>query len=234
MVQNNFISQIKDILKKNPNGMSITEIVKAASIHRNTVARYLDILLVSGQVEMHRFGMAKIYTLSQSVPLSVVLSISSELVRQLDTNLRVIFINEPFLDLIGTDEKDLLGKNIVYTPLAAVFEDTFPFFIGKIRGGLNGKEWSGEIAIDAKYAIFFCKIAPTAFDDGRKVVSVILEDITSRKKAEQQVEESERQFRLLAENSLDMIGRFKPDYTHLYVSPAYTTSLGYLPEETHR
>jgi len=223
--------QIKDILKKNPQGMSITEIVKTVGINRNTAGRYLENLLVSGQVEMRRFGMAKIYMLSQRVPLSAVLSISSELVIQLDNNLRIIFTNEPFLDLIGADEKDLLGKNIEYTSVAIVFEDIFSFFLGKIRGGLNGKEWSGEVALSAKDILFSCHIAPTVFEDGRKGASVILEDITSRKKAEQKVEESERQFRLLAENSLDMIGRITPDYTHSYVSPAYTTSLGYLPEE---
>ena len=223
--------QINDILKKNPQGMSITEIVKAVSINRNTAGRYLENLLVSGQLEMRRFGMAKIYMLSQRVPFSAVLSISSELVIQLDGNLRIIFTNEPFLDLIGADEKDILGKNIEYTSVATVFEDTFPFFIGKIQEGLNGKEWSGEVALSARDILFSCRIAPTVFDDGHKGVSVILEDITSRKKAEQQMEESERQFRLLAENSLDMIGRIRPDFTHLYVSPAYKTTLGFLPEE---
>ena len=77
----------------------------------------------------------------------------------------------------------------------------------------------------------FCRIAPTVFDDGRKGVTVILEDITQRKEAEQKLEESERQFRLLAENSLDMISRIKPDGTRIYVSPAYKTTLGYEPEE---
>jgi ACT domain-containing protein len=71
--------QIKNLLKKNPNGLSITKIVKALGINRNTAGRYLENRLVSGQVEMRRFGMAKIYMLSQRVPLSAVLSISSEL-----------------------------------------------------------------------------------------------------------------------------------------------------------
>ena len=223
--------QIKDILKKNPQGMSITKIVNALGMNRNTAGRYLENLLVTGQVEMRRFGMAKIYMLSQRVPLSAVLSISSELVIQLDNNLRIIFTNEPFLDLIGAYEKDILGKNIEYTSVAIVFEDTFSFFLEKIREGLNGKEWSGEVALSVKDILFSCRIAPTVFEDGRKGVTVIFEDISSRKKAEQKVEESERQFRLLAENSLDMIGRITTDYTHSYVSPAYTTSLGYLPEE---
>ncbi|HUW86730.1 MAG TPA: helix-turn-helix domain-containing protein, partial [Methanoregula sp.] len=78
-------TQIKDILKENPQGLSITDIVKAVNINRNTIGRYLENLLVSGQVEMRRFGMEKIYSLSQRVPLSAVLSLSSELVAQLDS-----------------------------------------------------------------------------------------------------------------------------------------------------
>ncbi|MCK9581652.1 MAG: PAS domain S-box protein [Methanoregula sp.] len=224
-------SQIKDILKKNPRGINIIQIASETGINRNTVGRYLENLLVSGQVEMRRFGMEKIYTLSLRVPFSAVLSISSELVLQLDSNLRIIYANEPFLKLVGADSKNLMGKNIEYTPVAFVFNDLFTGFVENIKGGVSGQEWSGEIVLHTKNINLFCRIAPTVFDDGRKGVTVILEDITSRKKAEQKVEESERQFRLLAENSLDMIGRMKPDYTHTYVSPAYTTTLGYLPEE---
>ena len=202
--------QIKDLLKENPQGLSITDIVKEVNINRNTAGRYLENLLVSGQVEMRRLGMAKIYMLSQRVPLSAVLSISSELVIQLDSSLRIIFANEPFLKLVGTDSKNLLGKNIEYTPVALVFDEVFSGFIENIREGITGKEWSGEIELTTKDIILFCRIAPTVFEDGRKGVSVIFEDITQRKQAERKIEESERQFRLLAENSTDMISRVKP------------------------
>jgi PAS domain-containing protein len=104
--------QIKNLLKEHPHGLRITDIVKKVNINRNTAGRYLENLLVSGQVEMRRFGMAKIYTLSQRVPLSALLSISSELILQLDSSLRIIFANEPFLLLVGTDNKSLLGKNV--------------------------------------------------------------------------------------------------------------------------
>ncbi|MCC6300235.1 MAG: PAS domain S-box protein [Anaerolineales bacterium] len=43
--------------------------------------------------------------------------------------------------------------------------------------------------------------------------------------------ESEAQFRLLAENSSDMITRHRPDLSLIYVSPACRTLLGYEPEE---
>jgi PAS domain S-box-containing protein len=223
--------QIKNLLKEHPQGLRITDIVKKVNINRNTAGRYLENLLVSGQVEMRRFGMAKIYMLSQRVPLSALLSISSELVLQLDNSLRVIYANEPFLLLVGTDIKNLSGKNIEYTSVALIFEDFITEFIKNLKEGVSGKEWIGEIVLRPKDIILFCRIAPTVFDDGRKGVTVILEDITQRKEAEGKLEESERQFRLLAENSLDMISRIKPDGTRIYVSPAYKTTLGYEPEE---
>jgi len=197
--------QIKDLLKENPQGLSITDIVKVVDINRNTAGRYLENLLVSGQVEMRRLGMAKIYMLSQRVPLSAVLSISSELVMQLDSSLRIIFANEPFLKLVGTDSKNLLGKNIEYTPVALVFDDLFLGFHENIREGLTGKEWSGEIALSTKDIIFFCRIAPTVFDDGRKGVSVLLEDITQRKKVEVSLKESEERYRQLVDISPDAV-----------------------------
>jgi DNA-binding IclR family transcriptional regulator len=73
-------AKIIDILKENPQGLSITGILKEIGINRNTAGRYLETLLVSGQVEMRHFGMAKIYALSNRVPQSAMLSISSDLV----------------------------------------------------------------------------------------------------------------------------------------------------------
>jgi PAS domain S-box-containing protein len=150
---------------------------------------------------------------------------------QLDNSLRIIYANEPFLMLVEADREKLLGKNIEYTPVALVFDESFTGFIKNIREGIAGKEWSGEILLTAKDITLFCRIAPTVFEEGRRGVSVIFENITKRKQAERKIEESERQFRLLAENSIDMISRVKPDGTRIYVSPAYKTTLGFEPEE---
>ena len=193
--------QIKNLLKEHPQGLRITDIIKKVKINRNTAGRYLENMLVSGQVEMRRFGMAKIYTLSQRVPLSALLSISSELVIQLDSSLRVIYANEPFLLLVGTDSKSLLGKNIEYSPVATLFDDLFPQFIEKINEGIAGNQWADTILLPTKDFIFFCRIAPTVFDDGRKGVSIIFEDITEKKLAEKALQNSEMQYRSLVETT---------------------------------
>jgi PAS domain S-box-containing protein len=217
-------AQIKDVLRKNPQGLSITGIVNAVKINRNTAGRYLESLLVSGQVEMRHFGMAKIYTLSHRVPLSAVLSISSELILQLDSDLRIVYANEPLVSFLGTTQKDLFGKNIQYSVMVPVLDDLFEPFMKQVQDGLDGMEWSGELTFRQPEIIFACRIAPTAFDNGQKGVSVILEDITGRKKGEERVRKSEELYRSLAETSQDLIfvidAQDRVEYVNSYAATA--------------
>ncbi len=65
----------------------------------------------------------------------------------------------------------------------------------------------------------------------RESIVQLSQEIAEREKVEAALRESEARFRLLAENSTDMISRHTPDGTYLYVSPACYTLIGYQPEE---
>jgi PAS domain S-box-containing protein len=182
MVQRRAVSaRIREILREHAGGLSVSRIAKLAGVNRNTAARYLEKLLLSGQVEMRQLGMAKIYTLSQRLPQSAVLSMSSEYVMQLDTGLRVIFANDPFLHLLGATEKDLFGKQLQFTPVAQVFEHVWPDLAGHLTDGVSGSEWAGELDLPPLGRLFSCRIAPTVFDTGTRGVTLILEDITEQR-----------------------------------------------------
>jgi PAS domain S-box-containing protein len=197
--------RLKGLLKENPEGLSITDIVRAIPINRNTASRYLDTLLVSGQVELRHFGMAKIYSLANRLPISSVLAISSEYVLQIDQSFRIIFVNAPFLDLLEISERELIGKKIEFTRIPALFDEDFSLLQRWISDAHSGIERKGELILAQKCRILFCRVNPAVFSEGQKGVSVLLEDITERRRDEQRLKESEEKFRSIIEASTDGI-----------------------------
>ncbi|MFF2910420.1 PAS domain S-box protein [Paenibacillus sp. NPDC057934] len=72
-------------------------------------------------------------------------------------------------------------------------------------------------------------------DEGGKALQIsgVVQDVTERRRMEAQLRESERNYRLISENSLDFITRYAADehVTYLYASPICQAMLGYTPEE---
>ena len=195
------LSLIKDLLKKNREGMSVTEISKALNKNKNTIGRYLDILLISGQVDMRTYGMAKVFTLSQRVPLSALLSYSKEFIMVLDNESRIIDVNDNFLALLHLSREDTIGKNIMYLspPDVDVHE-----LLETITTRFEEKEDTVTFQVKGQgVRIFKQKSVPTVFEDGRKGFTIILEDITEHILAEREIRENEERFRTMAENIHD-------------------------------
>ena len=171
------LSQVKDLLRENPEGMSVTDIAKALKKNKNTTGRSLDILLISGQVDMRTYGMAKVFTISQRVPLSAMLSDFKDLIMVLDKETRIIDINDNFLTLLRLTRRDAIGKNVAYlkSPEVDVRE-----FISTLSA-LHSQESESLVSFrvnETGERIFKQKSIPSVFDDGAKGLTIILSDVT--------------------------------------------------------
>ena len=223
-------SDILTLLKDNPRGMSVTEIADAAHINRNTIARYMDNLLMAGRVEMRMFGKAKVFFLSKRVPVSAMLNLSSEMVLLTDSELNVIQANEAVFSFLSCSEDELVGHPIYEGQGCTLCSE---ILTEQIRTALQGETVRGELRLfkDGEEKTLDQRLYPLVLPDGKPGVTIILDDITERVKTETALEQSESMFRRLVETVSDVIWSVDENSRIQYISPQIEALLGYHPDE---
>jgi PAS domain S-box-containing protein len=186
--QGDEINRIRTILLNNPKGSTIEEIAKKLPLNRTSTAKYLNTLLISGQAEMRTFGRAKVFTLSQRIPFSQMLNLSSDLLLVLDQNLVIHQVNEPFLKMWGLSREALVGVPLNRSPFAPyVSENNMSRIVEAARGTEHIR--SDRIEINGQEYFFKIKMIPLVFDQGNQGLAVIFEDITELKKYQLHLEQ---------------------------------------------
>jgi PAS domain S-box-containing protein len=184
--------------------MTISGLSSEMKMNRNLVAKYLDILLISGQVEMQVFGAARVYFLSRRVPISAILEFSSDLVIIVDGNQRILQMNENVPALLGVSRDTLMGNHLD--------ELDHPFTRAlHTSGSARDLHSAGELVTDISCSLgdeeryFRVKQVPTAFEDGSDGFTYIIEEVTARKKFEERLKISEARYRGLVQSSGEAI-----------------------------
>ncbi|KUL00529.1 MAG: Putative PAS/PAC sensor protein, partial [Methanomicrobiales archaeon 53_19] len=224
------MSRITELLRSNPRGMSVGEIASSLGINRNTAARYLDMLLVAGQVDKRTFGKAKVYFLSQRVPIHAMLNSSSDLVMILNADGEIIQANDQILSFCRTSREDTLGYPLEETGLAIFSHPTLMAQINDPIGEAGSKEVIRLMrGVDEHF--FRQKIIQTVFDNGVPGITVIFEEITEQVRAEEKLRQSEEMFRTLVSDISDVIWAADEKGAITYISPRAETVCGLTPDE---
>ncbi|MGA1873013.1 MAG: PAS domain S-box protein [Thermoplasmatota archaeon] len=195
-------SSILKLLRNDPRGMSVTEISKALGLNRNSTAKYLDILLYSGRVEVRTMGRAKLYYMTQRVPISALLDFSSDHIIGLDGHLRIIEVNDNFLKFFKVNKEIIIDSKITSIDLPILNK---PHEITYLQNAVKGEDANLDIEVPLgdEMHYFRAKLIPTILADGRKGVTVILENVDQQMVARRMINKSEEKFRAIYESAMD-------------------------------
>jgi len=172
------IETLKGVIARNPGGITISGIAKKTHLNRNLIAKYLDYLLLSGQMEMKQFGSAKIYTLSKRVPLSTLMEYSSDLVLMLDRDLRVQRINEKMIAEFMHDTRKIIGKCIHDSDEVFLQDLSKNLRRHNLNAGISATEFVTYRNGEKRH--FLARLIPVIYEDGSPGTALILHDNTEK------------------------------------------------------
>ena len=155
------------------------------------------------------------------------------MMHSIDEQGRLIFVSDAWLAKLGYTREEVLGRppSDFLTPQSRSYAKqvvTPEFF-------RTGRCENVELQVLCKDGRIIDVLLSSVLDDnplggGRRSIAV-LTDVTAIKQTERALAESEARYRLLAENSTDMIVLITRDGTRLYVSPACVGLTGFTPAE---
>ncbi|HXW98907.1 MAG TPA: PAS domain-containing protein, partial [Methanomicrobiales archaeon] len=163
-------TRITSLLRSHPRGMTITDISRYLRLNRNSVAKYLEILVTSGQVEKQRIGRAKLFFLSPRVPISAMLNLSSDLILILDDQSRIWYVNENLLTFEGKKREDLIGKRLDEAGIGVLGD---PEVLARIEAPLVEQEYQKEVVHTRETGTdyFTVSLISTIFEDGSRGIT---------------------------------------------------------------
>jgi len=179
-LEHDLAQQILKILKFHPRGMTITDLARKTGATRLSVSRQLDILEISGKVDMRTIGAAKVYYTARRVPLSAFLCFTKNLILMLDNDLRIVQVNDKCINTLHRSKEEIIGKTPEEANIPVV---STPEALSVIKN-LEREQVITDLRYrnDGQDLFFQMQVIPTTFDDGEKGCTLVLEDITERKK----------------------------------------------------
>jgi PAS domain S-box-containing protein len=153
----------------------------------------------------------------------------------IDRDERVSLVNAKGCEVIGYEAQDIIGKNWFDTFLPGeVREEVRGIFTQLMAGDIPPAEhYENPVLTRSGEERTIAWHNTVLRDEAGRICGVLSsgEDITERKRAEEALRESERRYRLLAENVSDVIWTADLDLNLTYISPSIQQVSGFTVEE---
>jgi diguanylate cyclase (GGDEF)-like protein/PAS domain S-box-containing protein len=153
-------------------------------------------------------------------------------VSQLGNDGIVQFCNDRFSEMLGYAREELVGQPV---ERILAYPEDMATISSKMELRMRGISDQYEVRFRRKdSSVIWVEVggAPVTDADGNVIGSIgVHNDVTERRLAEQALRDSEARYRLMAENSTDLISRTSMHGVFLYLSDASRRLLGYEPAD---
>jgi PAS domain S-box-containing protein len=144
----------------------------------------------------------------------------------------IIYVNSAFASITGYSAQETLGRNCRFLQGTEREQPTLEELRAALRDGSRCKVVLRNYKKDGTLFWNELSISPVRDREGRLVNFIgVQEDVTQRKKAEEELRQSEERFRSLVQYASDIITVIEAEGTIRYQSPSIERILGYGPEE---
>ena len=149
----------------------------------------------------------------------------------MDGNFLTTFVNQRMADMLGYPIGEILGKSVDHF----FFDEDLP----EHRKNMELRRQGGDQSYERRFrrkdgSTLWTIVSATALkdDSGNFAGSfAMFTDITDKKRAEDALQEKEQRYRLLAENTVDVIWQMDPNFRFTYVNQAILEVTGYTSAE---
>ncbi|OPY35908.1 MAG: PAS fold protein [Methanoregula sp. PtaU1.Bin051] len=224
------IARIKVALADHPKGMSITDIAKKVGIHRNSVAKYMDILHIQGAVDEYKVGTSKLYFLTSRLPARAVQKVCTRPLLIIDKNAVITDTNKSFTDLVGIPRDRILGLAFDSVPVKIIEAGNG---IQVIRAALRGTEQHvvGRVTHSAGHQhAATLLLEPVVFENGKPGAALIIEEHEFHVPGTETATAFSDILNLLDEE-MEYVIRHTPDGIIRFVNGTYCRAAGKTKEE---
>lgn len=210
-------------LHAHPEGISIQEVAGLMGIHRNTAAKYLEILQSRGEVDVRRVGVSKLFIPGKRVPYSCVRRLFDEPVIGVDRDLVIVDLNDRAASLLGKSKKDLIGSPIWNgeSSLGAGLSE-------HIREVLKGQWLTWENG--RKPPVFLIRGIPVKYSDNRTGAAVVIVDQNQFEGLKAEFNHVSGLLSLITTYQSEYVIRLNLDLTYAWVNTAYAELFGLTPD----
>ena len=215
--------QIRELLVKSPTGMTITEISATLGMHRNTTAKYLDMLVATGEIDRKRMGPAKAYFPAQRMPVRALPLTTPPTRLCLTARMEVTAATPEAVNLFHIPEGARFTSNIdIPSPL---FRDEA--FLTRCRDAVAGTpgEYHTTITRNRQQTDLEIQLIPIVFANGAAGCAAAFTDITESATAEEQNTWKDR-YTALSEDLTEWIVHTSPSMTIEFANTAFCRHAG--------